>query len=114
MATIDIVDLRVRTIIGTHSWERKNKQEVVINLSLDYDARKASRSDKLQDTIDYEHIAQIVIRVVENCRCLLLEKLADKIISKLKVCKGLQGISLRIEKPQALAQARCISYKINV
>ena len=113
MATIHIVDLRVRTIIGTHSFERKNKQELIINISLDYDAQKASRSDNLKDAIDYEHIAKAVIKMVENARCLLLEKLAAKVMAKLKTYKGLQKVSLRIDKPQALGQASCISYTIN-
>ena len=113
MATIDIVDLRVRTIIGTHSWERKNKQELIINISLEYDAQKASRSDKLTDAINYEHIAKSVIKTAENSRCLLLEKLASKIAQKFRVYKGLKRVSLSIDKPLALAEARCISYKIN-
>ncbi len=112
MAIVDIVDLRVRTIIGTHTFERKNKQEIIINLSLEYDANKASRSDNLKDAMDYEHIANVVIRIVENSRCLLLEKLAAKIMDMLKGYKGLQKVSLRIDKPQAIAQARCVSYKI--
>ena len=114
MATIEIVDLRVRAIIGTHSWERKNKQELIVNLSLQYDAQKASLSDNLKDAIDYEQIAKIIIQTVKSSNCLLLEKLAAKIINKLKSYKALQGISLRIDKPQALADARLISYKISV
>ena len=113
MAIIDIVDLRVRTIIGTHPWERKNKQELVINISLEYDASKASRSDRLTDAMDYEQIAKTVIKTVENSRCLLLEKLASKISDQIKSYKGLQNFTLRIDKPEAIAQARCISYKIN-
>lgn len=111
MTAIEIVDLRVRTIIGTKSWERKNKQEVIINISLDYDARKASHSDKLSDTLDYEQIAKTVIKTVENSSCLLLEKLADRIMGRLKGYKGLQKASLRIDKPQAIPQAQCVSYK---
>ncbi len=111
MATIEIVDLRVRTIIGTKSWERKNRQGLIINISLSYDSRKASHSDKLSDTLDYEQIAKTVIKTVENSRCLLLEKLADRIMARLKGYKGLQKASLRIDKPQAIPQARCVSYK---
>ena len=113
MAIIDIVDLQVRTIIGTHPWERKNKQGLILNISLEYDATKASRSDDLKDALDYEAIAKDVIRTVESSRCLLLEKLAAKVISKMKTYKGLQRVSLRIDKPQALAEARCISYQMS-
>ncbi len=114
MALIDIVDLRIRTIIGTHPWERKNKQELIINLTLQYDAQKAARSDNLKDALDYEKIANMVIQTVEKSRCLLLERLAEQIVAQLKKFKGLQGASLKIDKPQAIAQARCISYSVSI
>ena len=113
MTTINIVDLRVRTIIGTHPWERTNKQELVINITLQYDASKASRSDKLEDALDYEQIAKAVIKLVEASKYQLLEKLAAKVMDKLKSYKVLEHASLRIDKPQALAEARTISYQIS-
>lgn len=114
MATIDIVDLRLRTIIGTHPWERKNKQEIIINLSLEYDAQKASRSDRLADALDYEKITNSVIKTVEKSKCQLLEKLAGDIILKLKVFKNVERGFLQIDKPQAIAQAKGISYRISI
>ena len=114
MATIDIIDLRLRTIIGTHPWERKNKQEIIINLSFEYDSSKASRSDDLKDALDYEALTNAVIKIVEKSRCQLLEKLAGNIIGQLKSFKGLQRLSLRIDKPQAIAQAKSISYRISI
>jgi D-erythro-7,8-dihydroneopterin triphosphate epimerase len=114
MATIEIVDLRVRTIIGTNSWERKNKQELIVNITLEYDADKASRSDNLKDALDYEHIAKTVIKTIENSHCLLLEKLAVQVMDQIKRYKGLQNASLRIDKPQAIPEARYVSYKISL
>src|SRR4051812_20704980 len=114
MAIINIVDLRARTIIGTHPWERKNKQELIINITLEYDATKASRSDKLSDALDYEKIAKAVIKTIEQSRCLLLEKLAAKLMDLLKTNKVLQKASLRIDKPQAVPEARTISYQISL
>jgi D-erythro-7,8-dihydroneopterin triphosphate epimerase len=114
MATINIVDLRIRALIGTNSWERTNKQELILNITLEYDAVKASRSDNLKDAMDYQKIANAVTKTVENSRCLLLEKLASKVMDTIKRTKGLQKASLRIDKPQALADARCVSYQISL
>jgi D-erythro-7,8-dihydroneopterin triphosphate epimerase len=114
MATIEIVDLRVRTIIGTKPWERKNKQEIIINIRLEYDAKKASQSDNIKDAIDYEKIAQDVIKTVESSSFQLLEKLAAKVMDKLKSYKGLEKASLRIDKPQAIPEAKSVSYKITL
>lgn len=113
MATVDIVDLRVRAIIGTHPWERRNKQELIINISLQYDASKAGRSDKLKDALDYEEVAKAVIKTVEASKCFLLERLASKIKDRLKAYPALEKASLCIQKPQALADARTIAYRVS-
>jgi D-erythro-7,8-dihydroneopterin triphosphate epimerase len=113
MAVIEIVDLKVRAIIGTKSFERTNKQELIINISLEYDAQKASRTDSIKDALDYEHIVQNVIKTVENSHCLLLEKLAAKVMAKLKGYSTLQKATLRIDKPQAIPEAKSVSYQIS-
>ena len=53
MTKIRITDLKLRAVIGTNDWERETKQDVVINIAIDYDATKASESDDLKDAIDY-------------------------------------------------------------
>ena len=60
-----------------------------------------------------EQITKKVIKRTQSSRCLLLERLAARIMDGLKTTRGLQGVSLRIDKPQAVAEARCISYKVN-
>ena len=78
MAIIRINDLKVRTIIGAHPWERVNKQELVINITIEYDASKACHSDKLKDALNYESVAAKAIKIAERSRYTLLEKLAGK------------------------------------
>jgi FolB domain-containing protein len=114
MAIINIVDLRLRTIIGAHVWERKIKQELIINITLEYDSSKASRSDKLADALDYEQITKIVIKTVELSRCQLIEKLSQTILDKLKIFKNIQSLVLKIDKPQAIPEARCVSYTVSL
>ena len=78
MAVIRINDLKVRTLIGAYSWERVNKQELVINITIEYDASKACRSDKLKDALNYESVAAKAIKTAERSRYTLLEKLASQ------------------------------------
>ncbi len=49
MAVIRIHDLRVSTIISVHSHERKKKQEVLINITIEYDSSIASKTDDIID-----------------------------------------------------------------
>ena len=62
MAKIHITNLRLRAIIGTNDWERNHKQDVIINLAIDYDALRPSKSDHLKDTIDYKKLTKKIIK----------------------------------------------------
>jgi D-erythro-7,8-dihydroneopterin triphosphate epimerase len=112
MAVIRIIDLKARAIIGTHPWERKNKQEIMINITIEYDAAKASKSDKLQDALNYEAVANKVLGLVERSSCLLLEKLTAKALDIVMADKRVRYAVVRIDKPQAIALAKAVSFEL--
>ena len=112
MATIRINDLRLRAIIGTHPWERKNKQDLVLNLTIEYDASKASKTDNLKDALDYEAIATKVTKAVERSNCYLLEKLTAKILSMITTDPKVISACVRIDKPHAIGEARSVSFEL--
>ena len=112
MATIRIHDLNFRSIIGAYSWERTNKQDVVVNLTLEYDASKASKSDRLKDALDYEALAKKIGRIVEGSRYQLLEKLAAKVLEGVMADKRIQWAKIRLEKPHAIAHAQSVSFEL--
>lgn len=113
MAIIRIVDLKVRAIIGTYPWERKNKQDLVINITIEYDASKASKSDDLSDALDYERVANKVVSVVEGSNYHLLEKLGLKLLAVVLSDKKAASVTVKLDKPHALPTARYISYEIS-
>jgi D-erythro-7,8-dihydroneopterin triphosphate epimerase len=113
MAIIRINDLKVRALIGAYSWERVNKQELIVNITIEYDASKACRSDKLKDALDYESVATKVVKTVERSRYTLLEKLVCKLLEGVMSDRRVQSAHVRIDKPQALAQARCVSFELS-
>ena len=112
MAIIRINDLRLRAIIGTHPWERKNKQDLTLNLVIEYDASKASRSDKLKDALDYEAIAIKVTRTIERSRYYLLEKLTARVLGVILADPKVTSASVRVDKPHAIGEARSVSFEL--
>ena len=112
MSVIRINDLKVRALIGANSWERVNRQELIINITIEYDAAKACRSDRLNDALNYESVAAKAIKTVERSRYTLLEKLASKLLAGIMSDRRVRAAHVRVDKPQALAQARCVSYSI--
>jgi FolB domain-containing protein len=109
---IHIHDLLVRCIVGINDDERTKKQDVVINLTLWADLRRAGRSDDIADTVDYKTIKTSVIQLVEGSNYYLVEKLAEEIAA---ICLGeslVERVRVRVEKPGALRFARSVGVDI--
>jgi len=113
MAVIRINDLKVRTLIGAYSWERINKQEVVINITIEYDASKACLSDKLKDALNYESVAANAVKIAGHSRYALLEKLTARLLGGIMSDRRVQAAHVRVDKPHALPQARCVSFELS-
>ena len=112
MAIIQITDLHLRTIIGINDWERREKQDILINILIEYDATKAAKSDKLQDTIDYKAITKEIIKKVEESKYKLLEKLVDMILGIVLKHPLVEMATVKVDKPQALRFARSVSVEL--
>ncbi|MDE0519099.1 MAG: dihydroneopterin aldolase, partial [Candidatus Dadabacteria bacterium] len=76
---IKIENLRLRTIIGVYDWEKENRQDLIINVTIDFDGRKAVESDDIDDTLDYKAINKKIISFVETSDFNLLERVAGGI-----------------------------------
>ena len=107
-----IRDLLARCIIGVREEERRQKQDVVINLSLRVDLRSAGRSDRLEDSVDYSKLTKKILAHVEESRYQLVEALAAAVA---EICLQEPAVSLvrvRVEKPSALRFARRVGVVI--
>ena len=113
MSVIRINDLKVRALIGANSWERVNRQELIINITIEYDAAKACRSDRLNDALNYESVAAKAIKTVERSRYILLEKLASKLLAGIMSDQRVEKAYVRVDKPHALPQARSVAFELS-
>lgn len=113
VAIIRINDLKARTLIGANSWEKINKQEVIINITIGYDASQACLSDKLKDALNYESVASKVTKTAERSRYTLLEKLTSKLLAGIMSDQRVISAHVRVDKPHALPKARCVSFELS-
>jgi D-erythro-7,8-dihydroneopterin triphosphate epimerase len=113
VAKLSIVDLLLRTVIGDNEWERDVKQDVVINLSFEFDASKAIESDAIADTVDYKALKRSIIAEVEGSRYRLLEKLAAKVLALAMENNRVISATVRVDKPQALRYAKSVSVEMS-
>jgi len=109
---IIISDLRTRCIIGVNEDERREKQDVTINLSLYGDFRIPGRTDRFEDAVDYRAIKKSVLGLVESSGYLLLEALAEAIANLCLTTPGIAKVQVRVDKPSALRFARSVGVEI--
>jgi len=109
---IYIRDLAIRCIIGVNQDERTEKQDVVINVILFTDTRKAGQTDILEDSVDYKMVKKAVLSLVENSAFLLIEKLAEEIAKDCLANSKVQKVSVTVDKPGVLRYARSVAVEI--
>ncbi len=109
---IHIRDLRLRCIIGLYPEERRERQDVVIQMTLYADLRRAGQTDDLQDTVDYKAVKKAVVALVEQSDFLLVERLAQRIAELALEPPNVQRVRVLVEKPGALRFARTVGVEI--
>jgi FolB domain-containing protein len=109
---IHIRDLRLRTIIGVNPEERENRQDVLINLTLYVDTRKAGQSDKIADTVNYQSVTDRITEHVESSNYYLVEALAGSLAHTLLTEFPVDRVRVIVEKPNALRFARSVGVEI--
>ncbi len=109
---IHIRDLALRCVIGLYEDERREKQDVVINITLYADLGKACRSDDVGDTVDYKIIKKNVIALVEQSSCRLIEHLAEQIAQSCLADPRVVRVSVCVDKPGALRFTRSVAVEI--
>ncbi len=109
---IEISDLLLRCIIGINEAERKNKQDVLINVTLWTDTRAAAQSDDIADAVNYRTLTKRIIEHVEQSHYFLLERLAARIAELCLLEPGVHQVRVRVDKPGALRFARSVGVTI--
>ena len=109
---IKITDLHLRAIIGINPDERKNLQDVLINIVLYVDSRPAAESDDISDSANYRTITKEIIKLVESSKFYLIEKLASEIAAICLRSQQVETVSVNVQKPTALRFAKSVGITI--
>lgn len=109
---IEIKDLLIRAIIGINEDERTNRQDVLINIVLETDTRRAGRTDQIEDAVNYRTVTKQVIAHVEQSRYLLVERLAEEIARLCLDDPRVERTTVSVEKPGALRFARSVGVTV--
>ena len=112
MDKILITNLRAHGIIGVYEEERITPQDMLINITLYTDTRRAAETDSLDDCINYDALSQKIKKHAENARRLTVEALAEDIAQISLAEVGVKKVRVRVEKPEAISFVEKVGVEI--
>ena len=112
MNKVIIKDLLVRAILGINPDERVKKQDILINIVMYADIRRAAETDDIEDAVNYKSITKRVIEHVEEGSDFLVERLVSDLARIIVTEFGVERVMVRVEKPGALRFAESVGIEI--
>lgn len=112
MATIFIKDLLLRTEVGFNPHELGKKQDLLLNISIQFDTQGEEESDNPQDALNYRDICKDIIRLVEGKQFNLLEKIANDVAGLILNITRVEEVEVEVDKPHALRFAKSVSFRL--
>ncbi len=112
MDKIFIKDLKVRGILGIHDWERVTPREIIINVTVYADTKKAAKTDDISDCVNYSALAKKVRAHVEYAARMTVEALANDLADICLQEPKAQKVVVRVEKPRAVPEAESVGVEV--
>ena len=100
MDKIFIEHLAARGKHGISDEERAHDQEFVLDIGIQFDTKRASISDALEDTVNYGDFRGIAKQIVEGESFHLLEKLADTVATRILEDARIASVSVSVRKTE--------------
>jgi 7,8-dihydroneopterin aldolase/epimerase/oxygenase len=114
-ARIEVCEIELIGFHGYYDAERINGSRFCVDLRAEGDFSKSFSSDKLEESVDYSEMVQVVRNVNQAKRYFLIESLADGIANAiLERFPKIQRIAVRVEKlaPMGLGTVRCAAVEL--
>ena len=93
-----IKGLICRARVGVPEAERRKRQKILLDIELGLDLRKAGRSGRVQDTVDYAAIAREARKLAEGKSFILAEQIAESAAGLILKKFPVQRVKVRVRK----------------
>lgn len=112
---IRIIGIKGYGYHGVLDSERANGQDFFVDVELEVDLGSASKSDDVQDTVNYAEVTNLVFTEITTNPVNLLEKLAGRIAHKIKFnFPQTQRVTVTVHKPQAPVSAQVSDISVTI
>jgi FolB domain-containing protein len=112
MDQVIISDLHLRAVIGINEDERSHLWDIIVNLVLYTNFSIAGKSDDIKDCVNYATVVSMVQEYTEHARRHTVEALAEDIARLCLEIQEVQGVRVRVEKPDAVLFTRLVGVEI--
>ncbi|MCW5604702.1 MAG: dihydroneopterin aldolase [Burkholderiales bacterium] len=112
MDIVFISELKIETRIGVYEWERHVPQTIRLDLEVGLPGDHASKSDRLNDTIDYAAVMSRIQAVLAGHHFGLLENLAEHIARLLIDDFGSPWVKVSVAKIGNFANTKLVGVTI--
>jgi FolB domain-containing protein len=108
MSKITIVDLEVFWCVGLTDEERAKPQRLLLTVDMSLDFSSASVSDRIEKTINYQTVAEDLLKFGEGRSWKLVEKMAANVADRVLDEYKPQAVMVEVKK-FSIPQAKFIS-----
>jgi dihydroneopterin aldolase len=98
--TVEVSGLSLFTHHGVSDAEREVGQRLVVDLRMDVGESDATLTDRLEDTVDYGEVCQVVALVAQQRSYRTLERLCAAVADRLLDQFALESVWVKAAKPE--------------
>ncbi len=98
-----IEGIQIPAALGVTAAERKMRRPVTLDIVLERDLRDAGRSDRIQDTVHYKRVFEVVEEVAGNQPHKLVEALGQRIADAVLAQFEVDAVRITVRKPSPMA-----------
>ena len=98
--TVEIVGLSLYTHHGVTAAEREIGQRLVLDVRFDIGEPDALITDRVEDTVDYGEVCQVIALIAQARSYRTLERLCSVIAERLASQFGAESVTVKASKPE--------------
>jgi dihydroneopterin aldolase len=98
MDRVILSGIRCGIRVGVTSEERRDPQDCLVDVELECDLSRATRTDDLQDTLDYSRVFDLVQGLSREEEFVLLEGFAGRLEKEIRSTMRFDSLLIRVKK----------------
>jgi len=110
--SVFIKDFIIEEIIGIHEHEKIKKQKIKFNIVVEVDPNTIPDEHNSKSIVDYEKITQKLENLVKTKKYNFLESLAEDSFKEIFEDKRINSVKIKIEKPEAIKNAKSVGVEV--